>query len=145
LKHRHARNTFMTDPDMQELEAFEVVKASEAEVSTTYISQADLEWLANLETIVLKRLSDYDFNLETISDAIFMSSRQLRRKLKLLTGLSFSEYLNEARFHEARRLLVAKKVDSVKRLAAEVGMRDVKYFSQQFKVHFGKSPSEYLE
>jgi signal transduction histidine kinase/DNA-binding response OmpR family regulator len=109
------------------------------------ISQADLDWLAEVESVVLKKLPDYDFNLDALGNAIFMSTRQIRRRLKLLTGLSFSEYLNEARFREARRLLEAKEVDSVKRLASEVGMRDVKYFSQQFKLHFGKGPSEYLQ
>ncbi|MBP8239340.1 MAG: response regulator [Saprospiraceae bacterium] len=109
------------------------------------ISQADLDWLAEVESVVLQKLPDYDFNLDALGNAIFMSTRQIRRRLKLLTGLSFSEYLNEARFREARRLLEDKEVDSVKRLASEVGMRDVKYFSQQFKLHFGKGPSEYLE
>ena len=89
-------------------------------------------------------LSDFDFTLERLSGEIYLSPRQIRRRLKKITGLSFSQYLREARFREARRLLESKKVKTIKKLAYEIGMKDVKYFSQQFKQHFGKSPSEYL-
>lgn len=148
LKNAQARRQYAAAPEELEVEP----DGSEAQapdddaiLPTAPISQADLDWLAELESVVLKKLPDYDFNLDALGNAIFMSTRQIRRRLKLLTGLSFSDYLNEARFREARRLLEAKEVDSVKRLAAEVGMRDVKYFSQQFKLHFGKGPSEFLE
>lgn len=147
LKNAQARRQYAAAPEELEVEP----NGSEAQapdddaiLPTAPISQADLDWLAELESVVLKKLPDYDFNLDALGNAIYLSPRQIRRRLKLLTGLSFSDYLNEARFREARRLLEAKEVDSVKRLAAAVGMRDVKYFSQQFKLYFGKGPSEFL-
>ena len=108
------------------------------------VSSEDLEWLSEVEKKVLAMLSDFDFTLERLSGEIYLSPRQIRRRLKKITGLSFSQYLREARFREARRLLESKKVKTIKKLAYEIGMKDVKYFSQQFKQHFGKSPSEYL-
>jgi signal transduction histidine kinase/DNA-binding response OmpR family regulator len=146
LKNAHARRQYATAPEELEVETDGSTNRApeDATLPNVPISQADLDWLAEVESVVLKRLPDYDFNLDALGNAIFLSTRQIRRRLKLLTGLSFSEYLNEARFREARRLLESGEIDSVKRLAAEVGMRDVKYFSQQFKVHFGKGPSEYL-
>lgn len=140
LKNALARRQYAAAPEEPEPDSAAVQEPTDA----APIGQADLDWLAELESVVLQKLPDCDFNLDALGNAIFMSTRQIRRRLKLLTGLSFSEYLNEARFREARRLLEAKEVDSVKRLASEVGMRDVKYFSQQFKLHFGKGPSEYL-
>ncbi|MEZ4988684.1 MAG: response regulator [Saprospiraceae bacterium] len=108
------------------------------------ISPDDLLWLSELEEQVLVHLSHFDFNLEQLSELIFLSPRQIRRRLKQITGLSFNHYLNEARFSKARQLLENAEVRSVKQLAYEVGMRDVKYFSQQFRAHFGKLPSDYL-
>ena len=146
LKNAQARRQYTDAPEELESEpegAAEEIPAN-ATLPTAPISQADLDWLAEVESVVLKKLPEYDFNLDTLGDIMFMSTRQIRRRLKLLTGLSFSDYLNEARFREARRLLEAGEVDSVKRLASEVGMRDVKYFSQQFKLHYGKSPSDFL-
>ncbi len=111
----------------------------------TSISPEDLEWLGELEKTVMESLSDFDFTLDRLGPMIFLSPRQIRRRLKQLTGLSFSQYLREARFGEARRLLESGEVSSVKGVAYEIGMRDVKYFSREFKKHFGKSPSTYLE
>ena len=107
-------------------------------------NQEDLQWLAEMEKQVLENLPDFDFNLDRLSEMIYLSPRQIRRRLKQLTGLSFNHYLKEARFSKARQLLEKGEVNSVKKLAYEIGMRDVKYFSQQFKVHFGKPPSAYL-
>lgn len=108
------------------------------------VSQEDLDWLADVEQKVLSSLKDFDFTLETLGTLVYLSPRQTRRRLKQLTGLSFSQYLKEARFKAARQLLEQQAVKSVKQLAYEVGLRDAKYFSQQFKAHFGKSPSAYL-
>ena len=108
------------------------------------LSPQNLEWLENLEQKVLASYTDFDFTLERLSEMIFLSPRQTRRRLKELTGLSFSHYLREVRLNEARRMLENKEVSAIKQLAYEVGLRDAKYFSQQFKSRFGKSPSEYL-
>ena len=105
----------------------------------------DLEWLAEMERIVLKNLPNLDFTLETLSSFIFLSPRQIRRRLKQLTGLSFSQYLREVRFREARRLLEMNEVKTIKEVSYKIGFRDVKYFSQQFKKQTGKSPSTYLK
>ena len=121
--------------------AEQIVKKTPAEV---LISSEDLAWLSEVEKKVLAMLSDFDFTLDRLSTEIYLSPRQIRRRLKKITGLSFSQYLREARFREARHLLETKKVRTIKKLAYEIGMKDVKYFSQQFKQHFGKSPSEYL-
>lgn len=108
------------------------------------LSPQNLEWLADLEQKVLESYTDFDFTLERLSEMIFLSPRQIRRRLKELTGLSFSHYLREVRLNEARRMLENNEVSTIKQLAYEVGLRDVKYFSQQFKTRFGKSPSQYL-
>ena len=73
-----------------------------------------------------------------------LSSRQLGRKIKSLTGLSTSAYIREARFTVARRQLEAGQVQTVKEAAYNVGLKDLQTFTQQFKKRFGKLPSEYL-
>lgn len=143
LRNAAARKHYL-EGDEIDPETSEATKEDGVYTATTTISQTDLAWLAELEASVLQKLSDADFTLDMLGDIIFVSPRQIRRRLKQLTGLSFSDYLNEARYRQARQMLELKQVDSVKRLAAEVGMRDVKYFSQQFKLRFGKSPSDYL-
>ena len=97
-----------------------------------------------LEAVVQKHMGNFDLTADTIADHLAMSRAQFFRRLKTATGLTPNQYLLEVRFNHARQLLELRKETSVKAAAYSVGMRDVKYFSQQFKEKFGKLPSEYL-
>ena len=101
-------------------------------------------WLLDLETVVQKHIGDFDLTADAIADYLAMSRAQFFRRLKTATGLTPNQYLLEVKFNHARQLLEQRKETSVKAAAYSVGMRDVKYFSQQFKERFGKLPSEYL-
>ncbi len=107
-------------------------------------SEEDIKWLENLKTITYKNIDSFNFNAEFLSDRMGLSRRQLHRKLKKLTGQSPSQYLKEARLQQARTLLENRVFSVVKIVCYEVGMKDVKYFSQQFKKRFGRLPSDYL-
>ena len=52
--------------------------------------------------------------------------------------------MQQVRFHQARKLLKERKVNSVKAASYSVGFKDEKYFARMFKQRFGKNPSEYL-
>jgi len=108
------------------------------------LSAEELLWLQELEIAVAGSLSDFNFTLERLSAEVHLSPRQIRRRLKELTGQKYSEYLREIRMNTALEILESGKVRLIKQVAYEIGMRDVKYFSRQFKSHFGKSPSAYL-
>ena len=112
--------------------------------TTHYPLSTHLEWLAELEAVVQKHISNFDLTADTIADHLAMSRAQFFRRLKTATGLTPNQYLLEVRFNHARQLLELRKETSVKAAAYSVGMRDVKYFSQQFKEKFGKLPSAYL-
>lgn len=137
LKNAIARKQFVAEEQTTET-------TTEQKEEPTPISQADLKWLSEIEALTLNHLSDFDFNLDRLSQLAFLSPRQVRRRLKQLTGLSFTLYLKEARFQEARRLLEEEGIASTKQLAYEVGMKDARYFKQQFKEHFGKGVEAYL-
>ncbi|MBK6997818.1 MAG: helix-turn-helix transcriptional regulator [Lewinellaceae bacterium] len=104
-----------------------------------------VEWLATLESATLAHIADNSFTLDGLSDTLGLSRRQVQRRLKAATGLTATAYLHETRLQQARLLLESGQVTSVKNLAAAIGMRDVKYFSQEFKKRFGKSPSKFTE
>lgn len=113
--------------------------------SSSSISKADAEWLNELEQIVKKRITDLDFNVNQLCLDAAISSSQLYRKLKGLTGLSPKNYINQIRYHQAKQLLENRRFSSVKKVAYEVGFKDEKNFSKNFKKRYGKNPSSYLE
>ncbi|MBL7815001.1 MAG: response regulator [Saprospiraceae bacterium] len=108
------------------------------------ITTEQLLWLESLEQVIEKQMANFDLTAEIVADELAMSRAQFFRRLKSATGLTPNQYLLEVRFNHARHLLEMRKENSVKAVAYSVGMRDVKYFSQQFKERFGRLPSDYL-
>jgi iron complex transport system substrate-binding protein len=64
------------------------------------------------------------------------------RLFKEFAGLSLKEYLKRARLEKARTLLMITD-KTVTRVAEELGYSDIYLFSNQFKQHYGMSPSTY--
>ena len=109
-----------------------------------FISEADIHYLAELENLVKTNVGNFGINTDFLAAKLSVSRSVFFRKVKKLTGLTPNEYINEVRYNLARELLETRAVTSVKVVAGKVGMKDVNYFSQQFKDRFGKSPSAYF-
>ncbi len=107
-------------------------------------NQKDLEWLVQLEDVILQQLGDFNLTADMVARKMLMSRTQLFRKIKKLTGLTVNQYIQEMRFQEARKLLEDQKHRSVKSVALTVGFKHVKNFSQRFKDRFGRLPSSYF-
>jgi YesN/AraC family two-component response regulator len=108
------------------------------------LSKEDLQWLEKLQEETLKGISNFDFNVNYLSEAMFLSPSQLYRRIKAFTGFTPKGYMQQVRFHQARKLLEDKRYSTVKTVSYSVGFKDEKYFARQFKQRFGKNPSEYL-
>ena len=117
---------------------------SKPNLATTENKLEDDLWLADVKQHVMVSLAEYEFTLQRLSQLIYLSPRQIRRRLKQLTGKTFSQYLKEARLQVAYHLLIRREVKTIKKLAYRVGLRDVKHFSKQFKEYYGNSPSSFL-
>jgi AraC-like DNA-binding protein len=104
----------------------------------------DIEWLENIDTLIHKTMSDANLSAAQIAQWLYMSRSQLYKKLFILRGVTPKVYIQEKRFNHARQLLELREVESVKAVAHAVGMRKVRYFSEQFKLRFGQLPSDFL-
>lgn len=109
---------------------------------TPKISQEDLQWLESFEAYVLQHYTDSSISIPSLADEFAMSQSTLLRQLKRLTGLTPIRYLQEVRMHKALQLLEDRTYDSINRIAYEVGYRDTRAFSRNFKKRYGKFPSE---
>ena len=79
-----------------------------------------------------------------LAEHLFLSERQLQRRINRLTGLAPNAYIREVRMQEARRMMEQRQVQTPKEAAWAVGLRDEKHFSQIFRERFGKSPADWL-
>jgi signal transduction histidine kinase/DNA-binding response OmpR family regulator/ligand-binding sensor domain-containing protein len=104
----------------------------------------DTAWLAQLEQVIKTNISKHDLTAEDIARLMITSRTVLFTEVKRLTGLTLYDYIREVRFQEVRVLLETGKCTSVKEAIGSVGIRQAKYFSQQFQERFGKKPSDFL-
>jgi len=99
-------------------------------------------FLVKTREIIEENLLDPDFNVNQLSQKLFISSTQLYRKVKALTGHSSVEFIRIIRLVKASEL-VLKSQHSVKEICYMTGFNNPSYFIKCFKEHYGKTPSEY--
>ena len=80
--------------------------------------------------------------LETISEKYFLSPYYFSRTFKEVTGFHFTEYLNNVRIKEAKKLLLSSGL-AVNEIAAATGFNSNTHFGRVFKQITGCSPSAY--
>lgn len=81
-------------------------------------------------------------SLNSISEALYVSSYELSRQFKKETGETITEYINKRRINEAVFILENKSI-SITDISYMVGFNDVNYFTKVFKKIKGMTPSEY--
>ena len=81
-------------------------------------------------------------NLKKVAEKFFINASYLGRTFQKITGVSFSEYINQLRIDEAKRLLL--QTDKlIYEIANQVGFMESSYFVVKFTQEVGKSPTEY--
>ncbi len=100
-------------------------------------------FMEKLESVLTERHSDPEFDLLQMAFVMHMSTRQLQRKLKAITGHNPAEFLRSFRLRRARELL--RKGSQVGLTADAVGFSSPAYFASCFKAQFAQTPSDYQQ
>ncbi len=107
------------------------------------ISGIDTDFIEMVNKAIQDNLDDSSFGVEELAAEVNLSTSQLYRKLKLLTGQIPNAYLRNYRLQAAADLLAGNPGISVKSVMYEVGIESASHFSHAFKKKFGYSPSEF--
>ncbi len=91
---------------------------------------------------VRRNLSSTTLQLQTVAEALAVSSVYLSRIFKNKTGQNFSEYLLTIRMEQAQYLLRTTTL-STNEIALAVGYANPTYFRISFKSRFGITPRQY--
>ncbi|OIN57461.1 hybrid sensor histidine kinase/response regulator transcription factor [Arsenicibacter rosenii] len=105
-------------------------------------TEPEVNWLITLEQHIQANLSDTDFRNSSLAELIHVSERQLYRLIKVNTGFTPNQFIQEIRLQSAREWLENGKVTTVKEACYAVGFQQVSYFSRIFQQRFGVYPSE---
>ena len=112
---------------------------------TPECSAADESFLRHAVEFILENISDPELSQETFMEEMNITKSTLFRKLKALTGMSYTSFVRHIRLKSALGMLHSGKGLRISEIAYAVGFNDPKYFSQCFKKEFGILPSEYID
>ena len=105
-------------------------------------NHVDAQFLRRTTEIIENHLADFQFDVEKLSKALFMSRRQLLRRLKAVAGCAPNAFIRAVRLKKAAELLKTSGM-TVTEITYAVGFSDLKHFRTLFRGAFGALPAEY--
>jgi AraC-like DNA-binding protein len=99
-------------------------------------------FLKKLQETVVAHLSYPSLDVDQLCDIMNMSRRNLYRKIKLASGLTPLELINDLRLKKAAELLESGD-KRMYEIADEIGFKSRIVFTRNFTREFGMSPTEY--
>jgi len=112
-------------------------------ISSLDYTPQDEQFIEKMISVVEENLTDDQFDVVTLGNALGLSKSTLYRKTKALLDLSPSEFVKNIRLKHACQMMEKDKSISVSEVAFATGFSDPRYFSTCFKAEFGITPSEY--
>ena len=104
----------------------------------------DNEFLEKVIDLIQLNMEDVEFNSEELAKLLNISSRQLYRKLKGISGNTVHEFITKVKMNQAEELLKNSDLN-ISQIAYKLGFSEPSNFSRTFSKHFGCSPSQYLK
>lgn len=107
-------------------------------------SPADQQFLAEVNAYIERYISKQVITLAMIADSLQMSHAAIRHKIRLLAGLSGSDYILKVRLQHSLHQMIHEH-RNVSEAASESGFKDLSFFRNCFKDEYGMTPAEYRE
>lgn len=136
--------------NFRELESInEVIEDFESLIHQIVVSLEDkrnsrhTDLLQRVSQLIEENYSDPSCCLDSIAEAVNLSSAYVGKLYKRYTLKSVSESINELRMNEAKRLLQNCRRMTVADIAERTGFSSSSYFSKAFRKENGMTPNEY--
>ena len=116
--------------------------AQDMPVAEMTCNPVDEEFIAKAYDVLEKQYTDPEFSAKQFAGEMFVSRSLLYKKLKALTDLNITDFINSFKLKKAVELM-RQSNDPISDIAFRVGFNDPKYFSRIFRKFYGMSPSEF--
>ena len=107
------------------------------------ITTVDEEFIQNAMRICEEHIADTEFSVEALGHELNLSRTYLYKKLINITGKSPNEFIRTIRMKRGKQML-ERDTMQIAEISAALGYSSPKRFTENFKLEYGKSPSEYL-
>ncbi|WP_346863669.1 two-component regulator propeller domain-containing protein [uncultured Draconibacterium sp.] len=117
---------------------------STSEIPEDYkmLNSLDQEFINKAYKILEQKFVEHQFSVEQFAQEMFVSQSLLYKKIKALTDLNITDFINSYKLKKAVEFIKTTN-DPISEIAYKVGFNDPKYFSRIFKKFYGMSPSEF--
>jgi len=115
---------------------------AETGVVAVGVAPADQAYVARVRGAIQQGLTDPEFGVGELADAVAQDRSHLFRRVKLLFGESPSDLIWRMRLQEGERLLTAGS-GTVTDVAYAVGFNSLSHFCRRFNAAYGVSPATY--
>lgn len=106
---------------------------------------ADEAWMKEVEKFITEAIDkEIKLSVKYLAEKMFLSERQLNRRVKKQSGLTPNALIQEYRLQRARYLLENKRYKSVQEVARVSGFSSAGYMGKVYQKRFGKTPGEEL-
>lgn len=99
-------------------------------------------FLVSVLDILNQNYADEDFGIQELVSTLHLSRMQVHRKLKALTDLSTSQFINHFRLEKGKTLLGDNRLN-ISEVAYSCGFSDPGYFRKLFVKKYGQSPQAF--
>jgi DNA-binding response OmpR family regulator len=124
----------------------EIVEVSQqamtAEEPAVELSPADQDFMNRLLGLVDEYIDNPEFSVGLLAAKMLVSPPILYKKVKALTDMTVNDFVKSLRLKKAAALLQKGELN-ISEVAYAVGFNRRKYFSEEFKKMYGKTPSDY--
>ncbi|MBU3836725.1 MAG: response regulator [Candidatus Phocaeicola faecigallinarum] len=117
---------------------FSVVK----DMDNQNMGNADEVFIKKLNEVIMDNIANPELDINFISAALGMSRSSFYNKLKSVTDVSGSEYINRIRLENAMNLIKSTDL-SFTEISEMSGFASSKYFSTVFKQYIGMTPTQF--
>jgi signal transduction histidine kinase/ligand-binding sensor domain-containing protein/DNA-binding response OmpR family regulator len=113
------------------------------DISSSEVSKDDV-FINKLKELIEENLLDASFNVNQLSELLNLSTTQVYRKIKALTGYSPIEFIRIIRLEKAVEILKTMNY-SVKEVCYKTGFNNSSYFIKCFKDYYKVTPNVFVE
>ena len=121
----------------------QLTKQVDFDVQLLATTSLDQQLLNRIVEIVDQRLGEPDFDVNALARELNMGRSSFFTKVKNLTGMTPSEFMQNQRINRAATLLREQPDLLVNEISDRLGFSSTVYFSRCFKAKFGVSPAQF--
>lgn len=149
------KKQFMKTPSFkninnQSVDCSIIQKQIEIESECSYMSESKLsqnlnidpDFLSRVTSIIYSEITNTDNLIDVISSELCISTSQLNRRIKLMTGMTTTGFILKTRLNRAKKQLIVTQ-KPIGEVAMDCGFNDFAYFSRSFKKEFDMTPTTF--